>query len=231
MSNGGARVVSFKGSLYYFAVAESPDHHATVWRLWSPSGKGDVYLGARFAAARLKLSIHESGLRLLREKAAPGSSNLPTPTLRWSGPPRHMPGLEIVWHIITPFGGCREAKLHPRFKDRVAWIPQTPVPFTATEFELVLSFGLILRDEELPRSEVPGTECLLRWRLGNGETLFLLRRPVQLTEQQRVAWGIELINMRLPPEWEQNRRSFDHRAHLIVEQNGYRGCVDLAYDA
>ena len=221
--------MSFKGQKHYFAIAESPDRHATVWRLWSPTGKGDVYVGARFAASRLKLSIHESGLRLLREKEVPGSSIGPKRSiLRWNGPSRHVPGVEIVWNIVTPFGGCREAKLHPRFKDRVVWIPQWPEPFTATQLTFVLSFGLIHRENEWPHSNE--AECVLRWRLGNGETLFLLRRPIPLSEQKRVSWGAQLIKTNLPEDWREDRRRFDHRLHLIQDEGGYRGCVDLAYD-
>lgn len=219
--------MAFKGQVYYFSIAESPERHSTVWRLWSPANKGDVYLGARFVADRHKLSVHESGLRLLREKSRDGATPIP-PTLRWFGPGRATPGYEIVWNIVTPFGCCREAKLHPRFKDRVTWIPQWPVPFTATQLSFVLSFGMIHREDEWPFSHQ--AECLLRWRLGSGETLFLLRFPIPLAEAKRVAWGRELIRTSLPADGREGRRGFDHRLHLIQDDGSYRGCVDLAYD-
>jgi hypothetical protein len=116
-----------------------------------------------------------------------------------------------------------------RFKDRVAWVRETSRPFTATEFLIVLSYGLIHRADEWPGSEADGAACLLRWPLANSETLFLLRRAFDMSDAS--TWlGRELISTRLPLEWEAQKRGFDHRLHLIVEHEGNRGCWDLAYD-
>jgi hypothetical protein len=223
--------MSSRGQVYRFAVGESAEMHATVWRLWNPAGTSDLYLGSRYHAGMFKLSIHENGERHARRTPGP---NEPTPPNadRWFGPPRDRPGLEFAWGIITPFGALRAARLPSRFTDSVTWIPQAPRPYMTAEFLFVLSFGLVFRNGEWPEASSPGMQdCLLRWRLPNGETLFLLRRVLPMTQEQITSWGRALIGTHLPQAWELGRRKHDHRAHLFLDTTtGYHGLVDLAYD-
>lgn len=181
--------MSSREAVAYFSVGLSPELHATVWRLWSPIEKGDVYLGPRFVASYHKLSIHSSGVRHLRRSGPDAREQDPERDWvsegegehRWHGPERRTPGFELVWRIVTPASELREARLHPRFKKHVLWVPPGPNG-AATEFLLLLSFGLIYPETDWPTRDTTGGTCIVRWRLGNGETFYLVQREAALSE-------------------------------------------------
>jgi len=234
-NNGGRLRLGSKGNVLvaYFAVG-TPAAHATVWRLWTPTKLGDVYLGPRFHAGHSKLSIHASGLRLLREK--PGSDNVlyDADAYRWQGGARHSPGFERVWRVVTPATELRDARLPDRFKERVVWIAPGGSG-TATDFELVLTFGLIVPEGALPYDS-PGARCLLRWRLATGETLFILHRTAMVSAEHEKWYADERARAwaEMPEAWQAGARddTHDHRLHVLSVQREirFRGCTDLAVD-
>ena len=220
---------------YYFSVG-TPAAHATIWRLWTPTKLGDVYLGPRFHAGDSKLSIHASGLRLHREKVrSPDVLPADRDAYRWQAGARHAPGFERVWRIITPATDLREARLPDRFTGRVAWIA-SGAHGTVTDFELVLTFGLIIPEGRLPYPDAPDARCLLRWRLATGETVFLLHRTTEVTEEHAEWFAHERARAlsELPSDWQAaaRRDEYDVRLHVVMErpETQFHGCFDLAVD-
>jgi|ERR1041385_14463 hypothetical protein len=222
--------------VYYFSVG-SPHAHATVWRLWTQTKQGDVYLSPR-PHGQSKLSIHASGVRHRREKNAQVDVlRLDGDATRWHAGARQGPGFEMVWRIITPSTDLRDARLHPRFIERVQWIGPGGSR-TMTDFQLVLTFGLITPEGRIPADlDAPGTECLLRWHLATGETLFLLHRKAEITDGHAAWFATERVQAasRMPKDWQAGARADEHdlRLHLVMNRREmhFRGCYDLAVEA
>jgi hypothetical protein len=228
---------SSKTQKFWFSVG-TPRSHATVWRLFSPLPKGDVYLGPRYHAGTSKLSIHGSGVRHLRVggpndfgQSVPEGTPIPAGQLfRWVAPRPHPGGHEIAWRILTPAGHLRDARLDPKFKGRVTWVPPAPVGHC-------IDFAIMLFPEHVKGVHMAGdvpTRFLTRWRLGNGETLLLIARIVPLTSEHFAMFSGELDRVRLPTDWQEEEvnKEHDYRMHAysVYPELGFYGCYDLAYD-
>ncbi|HZN59390.1 MAG TPA: hypothetical protein VFD71_15065 [Planctomycetota bacterium] len=222
----------------YFSVGSSTELHAQVWRLWAPLGNSDVYLAPRFSGES-KLSIHGSGVRHFRGASAKSRTQTPAGEWlaaddpgewRWKAPERVAPGVEIVWRVVTPANELSVARLDPRFKAGVTWIPTGPQN-SAVELLFFLSFGLFFREGEWPLSDVFGGRCLVRWPLANGETLFVVGRIAPLEQGHRDWFDAERARMGFPDGWQDDMRSFDYRCLVLLDRSdaGFIGCFDLAW--
>lgn len=215
---------------FWFSVG-TPQVHATVWRLWA-NKKGDVYIGPRLQAGDAKLSIHPSGVRHLKGggpddygESVEGEPLAPGTTHRWKMPKPGPRDHEMVWRIVTPPDQLREARLDPRFKKGVLWIK--PAPAGQANGIAIAIFPDLL-DGVLPGADAP-TDCLVRWRLGNGNTLLLLHSQLPFNIEP---YRPEIAKFKAPDSWreEDARVLKDYRAHLHLDGGGFRGLIDFAYD-
>lgn len=232
-------MLSKRNPVLYFAVGDSSERHATIWRAWAATAKSDLYLGPRFAAHYSKLSVHGSGVRHLRRSGpnvrmrqldgtwvAEGEGEL-----RWKEGHRTGPGWEIAWRVLTPSGDLTEARLDSRFKSRVLWLAPGAAG-SAVEVLLVLSFGLIFEQGDWPLRDELGGRCLARWRLANGETCFIISHALELSSEQEQWLATERATATRPVEWLQAGAGarFEHRMLIVLHkpEAQFRGVVDLA---
>ncbi len=93
-----------------FGVSDGNGNRSATWKVWTPTGKSDVYLACRALGGQLKASLHESGNWHIAysEKTYTESVENIVPTQKgrfmslWDRPKAIAPGVTLAYRIVTP---------------------------------------------------------------------------------------------------------------------------------
>lgn len=121
--------------IYRFGVGDLQSLHSSVWRVWSPRHKSDIYLATRGTADRAKVSIHESGVRSYSltsqrelQLRKDGRWRLPSRHLeRWRGGRQVNPELSLEYRLIFPTAELRHFEMPERETAEVMWLPPADI--------------------------------------------------------------------------------------------------------
>jgi len=180
-----------------FSIGDPNGLQSGEWRIWSESGKSDVYLAIRAIGGIHKISLHASGVcnSSITRQFAEAQSNLVSPETgsrhldQWVRPVNSGPLLSIPLRLRFPSTELRPG-MGSRLKEKEkTWVSPPPSGHT---LDVICNFT----SQPFPSGQWPwcddGGSLLGSTDLPNGETLWLVSRiyltpPTLLShiEQQR----------------------------------------------
>lgn len=177
-----------------FGISDGSGHRAATWRLWTPSGKSDVYLTCRALGGTLKASLHQSGSWHIAyserafEKDVQGA--VPTQQDRflekWPRPKPIAPGVTLAFRIVTPHSAV--TSLIGEADRNVKWIPNCPSP-RATEIDIIIvSPSTPITD--WPGKNKMGTKLIGSYELANDESVWAVYWVVDMPDLSPSTKGI-----------------------------------------
>jgi hypothetical protein len=162
-----------------FGVKAGDGRQSSVWRIWVPTGKSDVYVAARSIAGKLKVSLHSSGVwreGFTREFSEnPGSFALPPgdrARQKWRRPAEFAPGLTMAYQVLIPESELWRSANIANPSD-VLW--ERPAGRgQETVFSVILMRSEAVGVEGWPSRDAMATRLIARFGLANGETCWLV---------------------------------------------------------
>jgi len=176
-----------------FGISDGSGHRAATWKLWTPSGKSDVYLTSRELRGTLKASLHQSGSWHVTysQKAFENDVQGPVPTQhdrfleKWPRPKPISPGVTLAFRIVTPFSAVTSPI--SQVDQKVTWIPNCPLSH-ATEIDILIvsaSTSII----GWPGKNNMGTKLIGSYNLTNGEVIWAVYWIVDMPNLSNVPKG------------------------------------------
>lgn len=179
-----------------FAVGSPAGPRSGVWRLWTGTGRSDVYIAARTLGGVVKVSLHESGEwhhAFTKEYAADRGSPLLHPdgdrvVERWTRPREFVPGFTMAFMIIVPSTEVTipGRPLPGRYAKDVIWV-DPPTQGFATYFRVILSSpeATSMSTSGWPGRDGMETQLLARTELTNGETLWVVTNEEAVSSEKQ----------------------------------------------
>lgn len=224
-----------------FTVGE-PGRRSTVWRVWAPPGKDDVYIASRQSVGIFKISLHESGdwrcqwvkhdhedvtYHVFRKGADPDGRII----AQWQRPPPIAAGWTEALSIWVPGDDILAVPGDGELPDELQWIT-APDSGEAAEFRFWFvqprkgSFDLtaVFRKEKNSPSVVNG------FRLASGEVLLVLAAVCQLDDQRlRTLTKVRrLARACIEPSFDMSPATGPRTAVLETEEDGHANVWDLS---
>jgi hypothetical protein len=161
------------------AVGHIHGPQSAVFRIWSPSGKSDVYAAVRDIAGKIKISLHETGEcnaglttqfagKEVSAVAAMGGSRHQS---KWSRHTHVGSWIVTPLQFVIPASELRMWRAKPILSEKVTWL-QPPGEGRSVIISCIFS-GQSLPDEEWPGRR-NGTHLLGTKLLPNGEKFWLI---------------------------------------------------------
>lgn len=220
-----------------FAVGE-PGRRSTIWRLWAPPNKDDVYLASRRTADIFKVSLHESGdYRMQWSTLDRKNPNVVTHEnsagsrimAQWQRQPPSMSGWQEALGLWVPTADVVEV---PRDSEKyldVQWLPAAPIGG-------VVQFRILIIE---PMSAVYDISKLLEsgvfsfingFRLAGGRVLLLVAvtGPLTRSQAQRLRMIRAHAKRSLPASFDRSPAMGPHSLLIDAEPDGLRMLWDLA---
>jgi len=177
-----------------FGISDGSERRATTWKLWTPSGKSDVYLACRPLGGKLKASLHQSGCwqvaysqEFFQENVEGHISSQQDRFLeRWPRPRLIAPGVTLAFRIVTPYSAVT-IPISDSDKN-ITWLPNCP-PQRATEIDVFIVSSMT------PVSGWPGknkmkTNPVGSYRLANGESVWVVYWVVDMPDLSSATKGV-----------------------------------------
>ncbi|MBK6796470.1 MAG: hypothetical protein IPG76_06690 [Acidobacteria bacterium] len=169
-----------------FGISDGNKHRAATWKLWTPSGKSDVYLACRPLGGALKASLHQSGNWHVAYNKVFFTENVEGEVLgkkdrfitKWSRPTTIALGVILAFRIITPFSAVTTPVIGE--EKEMTWLPNCPEP-QATEIDIFIV------SPTTPVTGWPGknkmeTQLVGAYILANGESVWAVYRVVDMPD-------------------------------------------------
>jgi len=177
-----------------FGISDRSGHRAATWRLWTPSGKSDVYLACRALGGALKASLHRSGRWHVAYSQAAFKGDVQGAIStqqdrfleKWPRPAPIAPGVTLAFRIVTPHSAV--TSLSSEADGNITWIPNCPPP-RATEIDIMIVSPSI-SVTGWPGKNKMGTQLIGSYKLTNGESVWAVHRVVDTPDLSSVAKGI-----------------------------------------
>lgn len=176
-----------------FGISDGMGNRAATWRLWTPSGKSDVYLACRGLGGILKASLHESGRWHVAYSQTEFEEHVQGAILtqkdrfldKWPRPKPFAANATLAFRIVTP----HSALITPiGLSDKsVTWIPNCP-PQQATEVDIVI-IPNNMPDDSWPGQNKMETKPIGSLTLANREVVWLVHRVVEIPDLSSVVGG------------------------------------------
>lgn len=178
------------GFVARLAVGQPAGPSSGVFRIWSPTGKSDVYAGMRGIAGQVKISLHESGLCTAgltaqfaaKEAAAIAATGGERSQNKWT---RLRPtGNRIVTPLqfVVPESELRLQPGENARDNKVEWI-EAPDPSRSIIISCIFS-GQCLSDDNWP-GRGNGTQLVRSKLLPNGEKFWLIWQDCPTSDLER----------------------------------------------
>lgn len=213
-----------------FGISDGNGHRAATWKLWTPSGKSDVYLACRALGGTLKASLHQSGSwhvaysQTMFEEDVQGA--IPTQQdrflERWPRPTTLAPGVTLAFRIVTPHSAVTSPISQG---DRIiTWISNCSPP-RATEIDIMII------SRTTPVTGWPGknkmyTRPIGFYTLTNGELVWAVYWVVDMPDLSPATKGVGRF---YKGRSEEDLKSNDLRALVFgKEPDGSRVMYDCA---
>ena len=167
------------------AVGGPTSRRSSVWRIWTHNGlseraaNSNVYVAVRSLAGVFKVSLHESGswqCGFISDKAAHPWGRQNRHWEIWQRPSEFHPGLTMAIQILIPETELRAYSDSETQMANIKWLAQ-PKLGDCTELSILFQRGRPAGGT-WPGKDSMATEALMRVRLLNRETLWVLNRTM-----------------------------------------------------
>ena len=126
-----------------FGISDGSGRRSATWKVWTPTGKADVYLACRRLEGTLKASLHESGSwhvaysQKAFEENVQGAIRSQNDRFleQWPRPKPIAAGVTLAFRIVTPHSAVT-SQLGEADKN-ITWLPNCPQQ-RATEIDILI---------------------------------------------------------------------------------------------
>lgn len=177
-----------------FGISDGRGLRAATWRLWTPSGKSDVYLACRALGGTLKASLHQSGSWHVAysQRAFENDVQGAIPTQqdrfleKWPRPKPIAPGVTLSFRIVTPYSAVTSPI--GEANRNVVWIPNCPAP-RATEIDIIL-VSSSTPVTGWPGKNKMGTKLIASYKLPNDQSVWAVYGVVDMPDVSAATRGV-----------------------------------------
>jgi hypothetical protein len=213
-----------------FGISDGSGHRAATWKLWTPSGKSDIYLACRVLGGKLKASLHQSGNWHVAysptafEEDVQGA--IPTQSDRflekWPRPTTIAPGVTLAFRIVTPHSAVTSRISQE--DQNITWIPNCSPP-RATEIDIMI-VAPTTPVIGWPGKNKMGTKLIGSYPLTNGESVWAVYWVVDMPDLSPATKGVGKF---YKGQSEEDLKSDELRAMVFgSEPDGSRVMYDCA---
>ena len=176
-----------------FGISDNLGHKGETWRLWSPTGKDDIYLACRALGGSLKASMHESGayhIAYTKQAYVELIEGLvPTEKNRfidkWVQPKPISPGVTLTFRIVTPYSAVTLKITND--DGNVTWIKNCEAP-NAIEIDIfIISSGTLVTGWLGKNSK--STKLIGNFQLENGNSVYAVYWTIPMPDLSSFSTG------------------------------------------